>query len=369
MTSVEIIVLFITLICLISFCGAFTILFNHYYKSNIEAINSGKEDIALIDNAIYEENESKKKSKKVLKLIGKIFSYIVLGIVFIIFIISLIGKFQNDTIPFGNSTMMVIASGSMSQKNNDIIKAHPELSDQFDTYDIIGISKYTNQDEVQLYDVIAFKNKENVTIVHRIVKVNTDEKTGQVTYLTQGDSNLYADNTNGSQYIGYLTYDKIIGKYNHKRIKGLGIFVIFLQSPAGIVTIVSVVYCLIMYDYLSNKYKKSIVDRTNMLVELIDYDLSKAKVDDIVCNYKETLLYKDQLYTFQDGKFLGKQKANLEYKKLNDHIVFIKNEKDVITLTILNTTTNISKTYENVSIKDIDNLEKFIEDSKIEIEN
>ena len=55
MSAVEIITLFITILCLVSFCAVFTILFHHYYASNIEAVSSGKEDIALIDNAIDEE--------------------------------------------------------------------------------------------------------------------------------------------------------------------------------------------------------------------------------------------------------------------------------------------------------------------------
>lgn len=366
MTSVDVIVLVITLLCLISFCGVFTILFNHYYKSNINLINSGKEDIDLIDNAIYEENQSKNKFSKVIKIITKIVSSIVLVVIVAIFSISLINKVKDDGIIFGNSTLMVIASDSMSKKNNDIVSSNSSLNNQFNTYDIIGISKYSNQDEVKLYDVVAFKNKNNVTIVHRIVKINIDEQTKEVTYLTQGDSNLYPDNTSGSQYIGYLSYDKIIGKYNGTRIQGLGIFVIFLQSPAGIVTIISLVYCLIMYDYLSNKYKKAIVDRTNVLIDLIDYDLNKEHVDDVITSYNETLIYKDQLYSFKDGKFLGKEKNNLEYKKLNDYMVFIKKVNGSITLTVLNTNTNISKTYSNLTENDLDNLENYVEnDSEV----
>ncbi len=360
MTTVEIITLFITVLCLISFCAVFTILFHHYYKSNIDAVSSGKEDIALIDNAIDEEKEKKNGAKKILKLIGKIFSYIFLGVIFCVFIFSLVSKIKGNTMLFGDSTMVVIASGSMSERNNETIKAHPELMNQFDTYDIIGISRYKSQDEVSLYDVIAYKNKKDVTIVHRIVEINEDEKTGEITYLTQGDSNLYADNTNGSQYTGYLTYDKIIGKYDGRRMKGIGIFVIFLQSSAGIVTIVSVVYCLLMYDFLSNRYRKTIVERTNMLVKLIDYDLSKEEIDDVVSDYHETLLYKNQLYTFQNGKFIKKEKSDTECKKMNNHMVFIKKEDGKMTITVTDTRDNTSKVYENVSIEDCQNLDKFI---------
>ena len=105
-------------------------------------MSSGKEDIELIDNAIDEEKEKQSKSKKAWRLVGKIFSYVLLGIVLAFFVFSLASKIQNNTMLFGDSTLVVIASGSMSEKNNDIIKKHPELNNQFDTYDIIGITKY-----------------------------------------------------------------------------------------------------------------------------------------------------------------------------------------------------------------------------------
>ena len=41
-SSVEIITLVITLVCLVCFCTVFTILFGHYYKSNLEAVYSAR---------------------------------------------------------------------------------------------------------------------------------------------------------------------------------------------------------------------------------------------------------------------------------------------------------------------------------------
>ena len=175
MSTVEIITLFITILCLVSFCAVFTILFHHYYASNIEAVSSGKEDIALIDNAIDEEKEKQNKVKKTWKLVGKIFSYVILGIVFAFFIFSFVSKIQGNTMPFGDSTIVVIASGSMSEKNNEYVKDNEELNNQFDTYDMIGISKYGSQNDVKLYDVVAYKNKKDITIVHRVVQIKTLE--------------------------------------------------------------------------------------------------------------------------------------------------------------------------------------------------
>ena len=358
MSAVEIITLFITILCLVSFCAVFTILFNHYYKSNIDSVSSGKEDIELIDNAIDEEKEKQSKSKKAWRLVGKIFSYVLLGVVFAFFVFSLASKIQNNTMLFGDSTLVVIASGSMSEKNNDIIKKHPELNNQFDTYDIIGITKYQKQEEISLFDVVAYKNKKNITIVHRIVEIHTDEKTGEVSYLTQGDTNLYADNTSNSQYAGYLTYDKIIGKYDGRRIKGLGIFVIFLQSPAGIVTVLSVVYCLFMFDHFTGKYDEAVVRRTNMLVELIDYDLEGE--NPLESKYRETLVYRGATYTFEDGKYLGKVGDGIREDVLDHYMVFTKTDESGVHVTVTDTETNASKTYELHPGENVAPMEEYI---------
>ena len=356
MTAVDIITLFITIICLVSFCAVFTILFRYYYRSNMDAVSSGKEDIALIDNAIDSEREKKSKVKKSLKMVGKIFSYVVLGVIFGVFVFALVSKVQDNTMPFGDSTIVVIASGSMSERNSDAVKNHPELTNQFDTYDIIGITKYKNPEQVQLYDVIAYKNKKDVTTVHRIVEIRQVD--GVDVYITQGDSNKANDT--GSQYDNYLTYDRIVGYYNGTRLKGVGIFVIFLQSPAGIVTVLSVIYCLLMFDHYSSKYTRCIEERTNLLVKLIDYDVEHPQEEDVQSRYHETLLYKDSLYTFEDGKYVGKENKDGFEKVFKNHMVFVKKEAGGNTVTVTNTKTKEETVYTGVSDEELMTPEKFI---------
>ena len=101
-----------------------------------------------------------------------------------------------------------------------------------------------------------------------------------------------------------------------------------------------------------------------MLVGLIDYDLSKEERDDLVSSYNETLIYKNQLYTFQDGKFIGKDDSNTEIKKLEDHMVLIKRENEKITVTVTNTSDNESTIFKDVKEEDLTNLDKFIKDDE-----
>lgn len=304
MSNVEIVSLIVTIVCLVSFCIVFTILFKYYYAHQINNIKEGKEDIALIDNALYEEQKGSSSTRKVVSLVGKVASWCLLGVVVVGFSFALYSRFSNNVMMLGNNAYIVIASGSMEERNsaNTYLDTY-DLNNQINTYDMIEITRYENQSQVKLYDVVAFKNKNNVTIVHRIIEIRSDG-----TYVTRGDSNAVSD-TN-SQYEGYLKYENIIGKYTSNRIPMVGLFVIFLQSNAGIITIASVIYCMFMFDHFRVKHENALYERTDMLLKLTNYDMGKEEVDDMTVSFNESLYYKGEKYNFKDGVFVFKESVD-----------------------------------------------------------
>lgn len=296
MTSVEILSLIVTALCLISFCLVFTFLFRHYYLSNIEEINKGRADQEILDLEGEERKKKAKKHSKAIRFTKKVASYGIFAIVLVIFGFSLYGRFFNNNLSFGNNGLIVISSGSMSERNdsNDYLFEN-NLTNQFDTYDIIGVTRYQSIDDVKQYDVVAFKNTEGTIIVHRIIEVR--EVDGENVFITRGDSNNTSD-TN-FQYKDYLTFDNIIGYYNGTRVPLLGVFIIFLQSNAGIITIVAIGYCLLMFDHYNTMFEEALSKRTSLLVDTFKYDFdSEAKLQ--VINENLTI-YKDKIYTFVDG--------------------------------------------------------------------
>ena len=345
MTSIEIISLVVTIICLVSFCIVFTFLFRHYYISNINEINNGHNDVDLLELAKEEEIINKSKKKRVTNIISKVISYTLLSVVLIGFGISVYSRFANNNLLFGNEGYVVISSGSMSKRNevNTYLDEY-HLNNQFNTYDIINIRKYNKQEDVKLYDVIAFKGDDGNIYVHRIISIDTKDNT----YITRGDSNSASDPN--QLYKGNLTYNKIIGYYTDKKINTLGIFVIFLQSNSGIITIVSIIYCVIMFDHFRNKYDKAIEERTNKLIELLEYNLSEHKSVDFSTKYHETLIYKGNKYIFENGNFISK--SDLEESDLvnnedtSSSLVVIKDNNDEESnVTIKNINTNKEDTF------------------------
>ena len=66
-------------------------------------------------------------------------------------------------------------------------------------------------------------------------------------------------------------FENVIGKYTNKKISGIGVFIMFFQSYSGIITVLSIVYCMIMIDRMSNKINKVQEARIKFLEEIIDY--------------------------------------------------------------------------------------------------
>lgn len=304
MTTTEIISLTITVICLVSFCVVFTFLFRHYFLSQIHTIESGEDDLELFDNAVEEARIAKSKRKRVLGIVGKVASYLLLALIFAFFVYSLVNRFTSGVSMIGNQSMIVIGSGSMSEKNKaNTYLYENDLDNQFNTYDIIQVRKYKDVEDVELYDVVAYKSDADVVIIHRVIDIQQVD--GERVFITRGDSNSASDN--GSQYSTYLTYDRIIGYYTNFRLKGVGVFIVFLQSNSGIITIVSILYCFIMYEHYSEKYQKSLMERTDFLLESIPFSIETDSKDDIEQASYETLTFKGQSYVFREGRLVEKK--------------------------------------------------------------
>ena len=208
MSSIEILSLVVTIICLVSFCLVFTYLFRNYYLNNINEIDSGRSDLEILEyNKENKLNEKKNEKKvKIRRVISKTISYFILVLVVGFFGFSLYSRVFNNNLIFGDSGLVVISSGSMSERNkaNTYLDTY-SLNNQFDTYDIIGITKYKDISDLKLYDVVAFYGEDDVIYVHRIIKINSDN-----TYVTRGDSNNL-DDTNRI-YEGNLEFKDKEGK-------------------------------------------------------------------------------------------------------------------------------------------------------------
>lgn len=307
MTSTEIISLIVTVIGVFSFAAIFTILYKSYATSQIAELRSGKKDIELIDEVIYERQTKVKRRRKVMKTIRTIVFYIIMIILVPLFIFSLVNRVQKNVTMIGNKTMMVVASGSMSMKNeaNDYLITK-NLNNQLNTYDIIFLEKVNNASDLKLYDIVAYTNDKGINVIHRIKEIRTDGS-----YVTRGDSNNEDD-------AYHPKFDDIIGKYTDFKLNGVGVFVMFLQSYAGIITVVSLVYCLIMIDRTAEKINLVQNKRIKQLEDVIDYS-NESNIASLKAEYVEKIYYKGFSYSFNENGFIEKTEIkDGEYLKKSD---------------------------------------------------
>ena len=287
MSFKELLALLVTIIGVTSFSFIFTILFKGYVNSILNEINKGSKDIEIIGEKIKE----KKKNNKRRKIIKLVLFYSIIIIITPILVISLINKINGNSITIANKMLMVVASDSMSVKNeaNEYLI---NLNNQFNTFDIIVLEKVKDDSNIKINDVIAYKNGK-VNIIHRVVEIK--ELNGEIRYITRGDK--YDKND-----IYQPSLDDVIGIYTSNKINYLGIFIMFFQSYIGLITIISIIYCLLMVDYFNKKILSAEISRFEIIKEAIGCD----------CLYfegksKEAFCYKGFVYTFTEKGLIDKK--------------------------------------------------------------
>ena len=322
MSREEILTLVVTSLCVISLSIVFTLFYVHYYRGSIKSIAQGRQDIDIIDNNIDEQLKAKSKKHKIFVILIKTISYVFTGLVLGVFVLSVINRISGGSIVVGENSIIVVETGSMSYKNE--VNTYLENYDnQFQAFDIIGITKKEKED-INLYDVIAFRNDEGNIIIHRIIEIDGNN------YITRGDANDQSDSWD-------TTYEDIIGVYNGFNIPLMGIFIIFLQSNSGIVTVIAIMYCLILFGILQDKIDKKLEQRTKELMNVIDVDLEHK---DVSHDFIERIYYRGYVYQFNAEKFIGKEaiKEDDEHKPSNkgEVVTVIKTSDDNIQIKLGN---------------------------------
>ena len=168
--------------------------------------------------------------KKTLKIL-KIFVIVILSIILILNLSIVIqSKIYKDKVPsiFGYKPF-VVTSGSMETNIN--------------VGDLVFV-KNIDVNKLQVGDIIAFKDEDNIVTTHRIIEEL--EKDNNKCYKTKGDNNNTIDD-------GIVCKESIEGKYVGK-IPKVGHFILFIQKPLGftVMMLSLLIICILIY-FISNK--------------------------------------------------------------------------------------------------------------------
>lgn len=291
MNKIEWIAFAVTVVSLLCLSIVFTVLFTNYRRSVSEEVRSGKRDIELLDEELMRKKKKEKKHRAP-RYLKRGISWTVLAVLALLFGLSLYSKISGNLMPIGDSAVLTVASGSMSYRNeeNTYLKEN-KLENQFQTYDIITVRR-VEENDLSLYDIVAFYDDSGTIIIHRIVRIEGRGENKR--FYTRGDANNMTDRYAPS-------FADIIGKYTGHRMPIAGIFVLFLQSYAGMATVVAVVYCLWMFDRNYGILKKECRDRLHALMSVIGEELN---LSDFRTDYVQYIYYQGAIYEFQNGEFM-----------------------------------------------------------------
>lgn len=111
------------------------------------------------------------------------------------------------------------------------------------TGDLVFV-KMVDVANIEINDIIAFRNEEDKVTTHRVIEIITED--GEVFYKTKGDNNSVED-------ANLVKTSSIEGKYI-SRIPNLGNFLMFMQQPIGLATVLMAILIIgMVWLYIINK--------------------------------------------------------------------------------------------------------------------
>ena len=129
----------------------------------------------------------------------------------------------------------------MAEKNekNKYLFDH-QLNDQLQMFDVVVCRHLPAEEDLKLYDVVVYK-QDDMYIIHRIVGIEepNEKHPNERHFLLQGDAVARAD-------IFPVLYSQMQGIYRGTRIPYIGSFVLFLQSPAGWLCMLLVIFAMVV---------------------------------------------------------------------------------------------------------------------------
>ena len=126
-----------------------------------------------------------------------------------------------------------------------------DLDNQFQMFDIVVCRHLPAEDELELYDIVVYK-KDDMYVIHRIVGIEEPNANhpNERHFLLQGDAVEYPDKFP-------VLYSQMQGIYEGSRIPFIGSFVLFLQSPAGWLCVLLVIFSMIATPIVEKKIKEA----------------------------------------------------------------------------------------------------------------
>lgn len=267
MTTYEI---YIFILCFIVFAlltAMFSYLLTTITKMELELIRHGHRD-----EAIKKQLSKKKKDSPVLCWINRIVSLLLCLVFVTAFSFAIFIHATTDRPANGIPSIKVVKSESMATKypgNKYLFENN--LDDQFQMFDIVVCRHMPAEEDLELYDIVVYKT-DDIYVIHRIVGIEEPNEAhpNERHFLLQGDA--------VDRYDRFpVLYSQMQGIYEGTRIPFVGSFILFLQSPAGWLCVLLVIFSMVMTPIVERKIKEETDNRIASCSELANLTTKEEK--------------------------------------------------------------------------------------------
>ncbi|MBR5439289.1 MAG: hypothetical protein IKV61_03625 [Clostridia bacterium] len=218
-------------------------------KQTLKLMRVGVEDEKI--KTEYLKNKGKKQSV-IMGIINLVIPVVACAVMLTLFIGSVIVGALSDNKVGDVPVMKVVTTASMASKNekNEYLFDN-EINDQLQVYDIIFAHKLPDEKDLKQYDIVLYEVEPGVMIIHRIVNIEepNEKHPNERWFQLQGDSVQYPDKFP-------VKYSQMKGIYRGDRIPFIGSLVVFMQSTAGVLCVMLVVFAAIVMPFLEKKFRK-----------------------------------------------------------------------------------------------------------------
>lgn len=246
MSDFDLYVFFLCLIVFVLLTALFTYLITVILKQTLRLIQAGLED-----DAIQKEYDEKKKRKRVGKAIDCLVSTVLCAVLLVTFAFSVYVGVRQDSFFKNVPTLKVVTSSSMASKfKNNTYLFENDLNDQVAVYDLLLTYAIPPEDQLELYDIVLYEI-DGKLILHRIIGIEEPNAShpDERHFLLQGDALERPDRFP-------VLYSQMRGIYRGESVPFVGSFILFMQSPAGWLCILLVIFALVATPILEKRIRE-----------------------------------------------------------------------------------------------------------------
>ena len=267
MTPYEIYVFILCTVVFVSLTALFITLLAYAIHPTVRLIRCGAED-----EKIRKEYEEAKKHPKKVNWFSRIFNIVICVVLGVAFVFSLTLHFTENHFSSSASLKVVKSSSMATRYEGNKYLSQNNLTNQLQMFDLIVTHDLPGEFDLELYDIIVYQpNDSDNFVIHRIVEIEEpNEKHPDCRHFRlQGDAVENPDKFP-------VLYSQMRAIYRAERVPFVGSFIMFLQSPAGWLCILLIIFAIVATPIVEKKIER---EKQKRLAWLLKQKAEQAKAE------------------------------------------------------------------------------------------